>query len=100
MAILATGLTATGVTQTRQIDGGGQQTYQATISGSGAISASVSIEVTNDDKQNWLTLGTISLSGTNVATDGFASFSQWSFVRANVTAISGTGAIVNVFIGL
>ena len=99
MAILATGLTTTGATQPAQLYKD-QQSYQATVTGSGAVSATVAIEVTNDDKQNWLTLGTITLSGTGSATDGFASLANWTFVRANVTAISGTGATVNVFVGL
>ncbi len=64
MAILAQGLTTTGATQPAQLYKD-QQSYQATVTGSGAVSATVAIEVTNDDKQNWLTLGTITLSGTN-----------------------------------
>lgn len=77
-----------------------QSSYQATVTGTGAVTATVVIEVTNDEKQNWLTLGTITLSGTNVATDGFASLANWDFTRANVTALTGTGATVNVFVGL
>lgn len=99
MAILASGLITTGATQAAQIDGFGKS-YQATVTGVGAVSATVAIEVTNDDKQSWLTIGTITLSGTNSSTDGFATMARWTFVRANVTAISGVGAVVNVFIGL
>lgn len=72
--------------------------YQATVAGTGAVTATVVIEVSNDGT-NWLTLGTISLSGTTTASDGFASSARWHWVRSKVTAISGTGATVNTLIG-
>jgi hypothetical protein len=43
-----------------------------------------------------MTMGTITLSGTTSATDGFVSDEPWAYHRANVTAISGTSATVNV----
>jgi hypothetical protein len=73
----------------------GKATYQAAIAGTGAVSATVVIEVSNDSA-NWITLGTITLSGTTSATDGFASNAVWLLNRANVTAISGTNAAVTV----
>jgi len=42
----------------------------------------------------WVLLATITLSGTLQAADGFATISNWKWVRANVTAITGTGASV------
>jgi len=47
----------------------------------------------------WVLLGTISLTGTAEASDGFATASAWKWVRASVTAISGTGAAVSVIQG-
>lgn len=66
---------------------------------SGAGAATVAIEVSNNGRV-WLTLATITLVlGTTETTDGFASDAPWCFVRANVTAISGTGATVNAEMG-
>jgi hypothetical protein len=45
-------------------------------------------------------MGTITLTGTLSASDGFASTSAWKYVRANLTAISGTGAVVTAFLGV
>ena len=71
------------------------RTYQATVVGTGAVSATVVVEVSNDGEY-WLTLGTITLSGTTSDSDGFASNAAWAFVRSDTTAISGTGATVTV----
>ena len=73
-------------------------TFQATVTGSGTVSATVAIEVSNDG-DNFITLGTITLSGTTTATDGFASAANWAVVRANCTAISGTNAALSVVMG-
>jgi len=76
-------------------------TFQAsgtTSTGSGA--ATVVIEV-SDNGDDWLTLGTITLTlGTTSTSDGFAAAASWAFVRANVTAISGTDATVSAWMGV
>ena len=74
------------------------RTFQAIATGAGAITASVNIEVSNDGI-NFLVLGTISLSGTNTATDGLASSAKWNYVRATLTAITGTSAQVSTIMG-
>ena len=76
-------------------------TFQAIVTGTGAVTATVNIEVSNDGS-NWLStaLGTISLSGTTTANDGFTSSAPWKYVRANLTAVSGTGATVKVLMGV
>ena len=59
--------------------------------------ATVVIEVSNDGT-NYNTLGTITLNlSTTAASDGFAVSNTWEYYRANVTAISGTGASVTVY---
>lgn len=76
-------------------------TFQATVSGTGAVSATVTIEYSNDGVNALDTVGgTITLSGTTSNTDGFTSTAPWKFVRANVTAISGTNATVQVYMGV
>lgn len=77
-------------------------TFQATVTGTGVVTATVDIEVSNDGT-NWLdtVAGTITLSGDTTHSDGFTTTSApWKYVRANVTAISGTGASVDVVMGV
>jgi len=91
---LLSAVTATGA-GAANLSVNGPQTYQATVAGTGAVTATVNIEVSND-ASNWVVLGTITLSGTTSATDGLAANAPWKNVRANVTAISGTSAAVSV----
>lgn len=72
-------------------------TYQATVEGTGAVSANVVIEVSNDNK-GWLSdsTSTLALSGTTVASKGYTSTASWVYTRARITAVSGTGAKVTV----
>ena len=74
---------------------------QANVVGTGAVTATVVIDCSNDGI-NWNTtaLGTISLSGTTSAADGFTTTAPWKYIRARVTAISGTGATVNCLAGV
>jgi len=72
----------------------GRKTYQASVDGTGAVTASVNIEGSNDGT-HFDVIGTISISGTTNASDSFTSEDQYMFVRANPTAISGTSAAIN-----
>lgn len=71
---------------------------------SGAGSATIKVEVSNKNNPasgDWITLGTITLTlGTASTGDGFVSNAPWAYVRGNVTAISGTGATVNLIMGV
>ena len=77
-------------------------TFQAIVTGTGSVGATVVIQGSNETatfngtKSNWVTIDTYTLSGTTTATSGSTSVSVWRYVRANVTAISGTGATVEV----
>lgn len=77
-------------------------TFQAVVSGTGAVTATVDIEYSNDGTNAIDTVGgTITLSGTTTHSDGFTSQNApWKYVRANVTAVSGTGATVQVYMGV
>ncbi len=75
------------------------RTYQATVTGTGAVAAEVVIEGSNDN-QNYLTIMTITLSGTSVHSDGDPSDAPWLFVRARLASISGTGAAVTAIMGV
>lgn len=74
--------------------------YQATVTGTGAVSATVEVWAANTDVSSDTTkgvlLGTITLSGTTNDSDGFFSHAGWPYVFGNVTAISGTSASVTL----
>jgi len=73
---------------------------QATVIGTGAVSATVIVEFSLDGI-GWLSdsTSTLSLSGTTVATLSFNSIGNWSLIRARCTAISGTEAALTVTLG-
>lgn len=72
---------------------------QVVVAGTGTVTATVVIEVSNDGTHAMDTLaGTVTLSGTTSDSDGFAIMTPWKFIRARVTAISGTNATVNVYL--
>lgn len=73
--------------------------FQAVVNGTGPVAATVVIEASLNGT-DYLTIGTITLSGTNTANDGFAIQAPWEFVRGRLTAISGTGAAVDLFVGV
>lgn len=80
----------------------------ATVTNAGAAVLSGNASATSAGVQaglygvNWCStpLGTITLSGTLTATDGFTSMAPWRYVRANVTNITGTGASATVLMGV
>ena len=80
--------------------------FQAIETGTGALTATVIIQASNDEAtykgtaNNWITIATISLSGNNSVTDGLTTVAPWKYVRAGVTAISGTSAAVKVLMGV
>lgn len=82
------------------------RTYDAKVVGTGAVTATVVIDVSNDSQSVegnivWedTPLGTITLSGTTSSSEGFSSIVPWLLTRARVTAISGTNATVNATMG-
>ena len=71
-----------------------------TTAGVGA--ATVVVQVSNTDVDaDYISMGTISLTlGTTSTADGFVTDSSWTYIRGNVTAISGTGAAVTLTMGI
>lgn len=74
------------------------RTFQATVQGTGPVTAQVVIKVTNDLQADWCNLGTINLDGTDMASNGFASQTAWEHVRADLVSINGTNAKVTVVV--
>jgi len=75
---------------------------QATIVGTGAVAATVTIQCSNDQTYAVSTsLGVISLSGTTFASDGFVTQNApWKYIRAVVSSSSGTGISITVKMGV
>lgn len=73
-------------------------TLQAVVTGDGAVAATVVVQGSHDGT-NWVDIATIELSGTDTDSDGFSESLAWKYVRARVTAISGTDAAVTVTLG-
>lgn len=78
---------------------GARRTYQAVLSGSGALSAAVEIQVSHD-AVNWIVQATITLSGTDFDTDGAALDANWPYVRAELTELSGVGATIRTTVNI
>ncbi|HUM37176.1 MAG TPA: hypothetical protein PLQ85_09925 [Anaerolineae bacterium] len=97
-ADLLAAVTATGA-GAATADAGNPPSFTATVAGTGAVSATVQIRARNTASGQWVLLGTITLSGTTTASDGFAALTRYMEYQANVTAISGTGAAVTVSMG-
>ena len=75
-----------------------QRNYVAHVSGTGAVSATILVEVSNNNL-HFIPLATITLSGTNSATDGFVSDESWQYVRGRLSAVTGSGATVTLTMG-
>jgi hypothetical protein len=96
----AAGVTTTGAQQAIYKDSP-YSAIQATVIGTGAVTATIKIEVSLDGVYWCVTpAGTITLSGTDSTSDGFATQSSWKYIRANITAITGTSATIYVNMGV
>lgn len=74
------------------------QASGTTSSGSGSASIIIYGSL---DGTNYAELGTISLTlGTAATNDAFAVDAPWVYVKANVSAISGTGASVDAYMAV
>lgn len=73
----------------------------ATLVMSAAATATANVQA-NFFANNWCAtaLGTITLSGTTSATDGFTTSAPWRYVRAVASNVTGTGATVTVLMGV
>lgn len=90
------GVTVASTSQWRERRGP-KSAIQATVTGTGAVTAGVTIQFSADGVNPLSTAaGTITLSGTTTAADGFQSDADWPYMRAVVDSVAGTGATVQV----
>lgn len=100
IAYVLNGKTSTGDSAIFTINPG-QRTFSAKVVGTGAVTATIIIMVSNTgDDDDWATAATITLSGTTSDSDGFAMNAKWAYTKANVSVITGTGAAVTVTLGV
>jgi hypothetical protein len=79
----------------------GRRTFQASISGTGAVSATVTWYGSHQNTNtSGVLLSTMSLTGTDADIAGEDIPGQWPYVWTKVEDITGTGATVNTSIGL
>lgn len=116
---LVSGLPYTGTATTRNTTGAGswivsrssptlgveltpQFAWIANVTGTGTVTATINLEGTQDPTGGIgrVVLATITLSGTTTAFDGAALMAPWTYVRYNITALTGTGAVVSVLQGV
>lgn len=79
--------------------GAANRVVEASVSGTGALTATVEIYGnTRNDNTTGVLLATVTLSGNNFANDGFAFDAPWPFVYARIPVggLTGTGAAVTV----
>jgi hypothetical protein len=100
---ILSGATATGAGDS-VVSEGSSVFHAAGTTSSGAGSATILIQGSNDPTNaDWVTLATIGITlATTIATgvsDGapISKDAPWAYVRAYVSAISGTGAAVSVY---
>jgi hypothetical protein len=99
-AVLLEGATATGPgTATDGSSPGGSKTFQAVLTGTGALTATVLIQGSNDNS-HWTTVATISLDGSDDVSDSAETTKSFVYWRANIGAIAGTSASVDVITGM
>ncbi len=70
-------------------------------SGSTNVSATLLIQGTNiptPTDAEYVTLATISLSGSGIVVDGFAMTSPYKILRGKLTAIQGTSAVASIYV--
>jgi hypothetical protein len=93
---------ATTAPQTSQIVefANNSRTVQATIAGTGAVSATIDWYGTNTRSTvDGIKIATTTLSETTSDRSGAEITANWNFMYCTLTAISGTGATVNANIG-
>lgn len=98
--LLPPGAAATGAAYSGTWNDARKGLVQAIITGTGALTATVTVQGSNNGV-NWSTIGSaLSLSGTTTDTKTQAIDSPWAFVRAVSASLTGTGAAVSAYLSI
>jgi hypothetical protein len=73
--------------------------YEVILAGTGAITATCVVEGSLNG-ENWEPIVTFTVTGSDLVTDYYKSFTQWIFTRGNITGITGTSAKLTLLMGL
>ena len=76
---------------------GGRISVQVNLAGTGSISVTATIQVSNDNT-NWIDADALSLTGTTSTTDGATIDAAWAYLRVTLSSITGTSATATAFI--
>lgn len=76
------------------MNGASKPSFQLAVQGAAAVSAQAIIEGGHDG-QGWITIATLTASGTAYATDGGPLETNWPLMRARLTAVSGGTATLH-----
>lgn len=72
-----------------------KMSFQLAVAGQGAVSASAVVEGSHDN-QGWINISTFNASGTDYAADGGTLETYWPYLRARITAVTGTATVYGV----
>ena len=75
------------------------KTFHATVTGTGAVTAVIGIDASNDAINVAKNVGTITLTASTVDSDALVTVENWVYFRAAITTITGTGALAVVTVG-
>ena len=74
-----------------------KRSFVVSLTGTGALSATVTVDVSNDNGVNWASRIVFTLSGSGSASDtAVDEISPFSMLRGTVTNLAGTGAAVSL----
>lgn len=76
------------------LNGASKPSFQLSVSGAGAVSAQATVEGSHDGI-GWITIATLSASGSGYATDGGPVETNWPLMRGRLTAVSGGTATLH-----
>jgi len=75
---------------------GGRNSVQIVLAGTGTVSVTATIQVSNDGT-NWINADALIVTGTTTATDGATIDSAWLYFRVTLSGITGTDATATAF---
>lgn len=97
---LSPSLSASGTGYKLVVQGFERLAIQATgTTSAGTFSCVALIKVSLDDV-GYITAGTITLNGASPQSDGFVITAPWPYVKASLSTIGGTNAVLNIKAGV
>jgi hypothetical protein len=99
IALLGSSIAGTSSTYFFNTSNFSSRAFQATVQGTGAVTADVTVTVSNDNI-GFVPFAVFNLSGSGVVSEGQESFAPWTYIRVSLDTISGVGATATVSMGI